>query len=201
MELILISYPDFFKGETDVVSSLLNRYDFTFHLRKPLAKTDDLIDYLNNIPKHLHYKIVLHNDIESFKKFNLKGMHFSTVNREKAGFLNNQIHKGTSCHSISEIKCLNTDFDYAFLSPIFPSISKKGYSGNLDKQAIQDFLKEKRQSKVIALGGIDANKIAEIGEYKFDGLAVLGAVWEDNPSENLNEIISNFTEIYTQIHP
>ena len=200
MELILISHPDFFKGETQFVSSLLHRFDFTFHLRKPDAGVDELNLFLREIPNQLHHKIVVSNSIEVFTNFKMKGMHFSTSKRTKRIHLSEKIYKGTSCHSVDEIKQLDSYYDYVYLSPIFPSISKQGYSGNLNLHEVSDYLGEERQTKVIALGGIDANKISILENFAFDAYAVLGYVWTNDPLKNIHEIESNFLKIYSQIN-
>ncbi|WP_120239551.1 thiamine phosphate synthase [Marinifilum flexuosum] len=200
MELILISHPDFFKGETVIVSSLLDRYNFTFHLRKPKASEQELIDYLDEIPEALHAKIVLHNEIEVFSNFKLKGIHFSGAKREHAKQLATGIRKGTSCHSIREIKSLGKVFDYVYLSPIFESISKPGYQGNLNMEEIKMFLKESRPIQIYALGGIETSNVSTIKELQFDGLVVLGAVWTRDPFKNQDLISSNFREIHSTIH-
>ncbi|NOU58675.1 thiamine phosphate synthase [Marinifilum caeruleilacunae] len=199
MKLILVSYPDFFKGETSIVSSLLDSYDFTFHLRKPQASKQELIDYLDEIPTRLHSKIVLHNEIEVFSSYKLEGMHFSGAKRESAQELAKTVTKGTSCHSISEIKSLEKTFDYVYLSPIFESISKQGYQGNLDMEEVKVFLEEAKQNQVYALGGIAIENIHHIKQFAFDGLAVLGAVWTLNPLKNRDMIQSNFNKIYSKI--
>lgn len=199
MELILLSYPDFFKGETEIVSSLLDRYDFTFHLRKPQASSQELVGYLDEIPEALHPKIVLHSDIESFSKFKLKGMHFPGTKRKLSMQLSKDVRKGTSCHSISEVKSLDDTFDYVYLSPVFESISKQGYKGSLNMEEVKMFLEENRQSKVYALGGIAAHNIGELEHLRFDGIAVLGAVWTNEPLKNQDKIQSNFKKIHSII--
>lgn len=199
MELILLSYPDIFEGETNIVSSLLNSYDFTFHLRKPKASPQELVDYLDKIPEQLHSKIILHQEIDVFLRFNLKGMHFSGAGRKNALQLAKDVMKGTSCHSISEIKSLGNTFNYVYLSPIFESISKPGYQGNLNREEIKTFLEKPRQTKIHALGGIGNSNIEKLKNLCFDGLAVLGAVWTNDPLKNQNMIQSNFNEIYSII--
>jgi thiamine-phosphate pyrophosphorylase len=199
MELILISYPDFFKGETEIVSSLLDQFDFTFHLRKPGAEIEGLAGFMQKIPAHLYHKIVVSNSIEVLEKFNVKGIHFSTANRNQQIDLPKDTYCGTSCHSLSEISDLNESFNYAYLSPVFPSISKKGYHGNLDMEQVSAFLMKDRSTKVYALGGIDTDKISKLEHWAFDGIAVLGSVWTDDPLNSLNEIKSNFHKIHSQI--
>lgn len=199
MELILISHPDFFKGETEIVSSLLDQYEFTYHLRKPDASNDELESFLKEIPDHLHNRIVVSNSIEILERFKLKGMHFSTSNREKRNHLSEKYYKGTSCHSIGEIRKLNDSYDYVYLSPIFPSISKMGYRGNLKMEEVSEFLNEKRTSKVYALGGINADRISELKSFDFDGFALLGSVWTDDPIKNQDEIENNLKKIHSLI--
>ncbi len=198
MKLVLISYPDFFKEETNLVSSLLERYEFTFHLRKPKAEKNDLINYLNKIPSHLHHKIAIHNEIEVFKQFALKGIHFSSMKRTMAKQFSGFVRTGTSCHSVKELNELNSCFHYVFLSPVYPSISKKGYLGNADllSDMKKNFVKNKNM-ELYALGGIDASKINELKQFEFDGIAVLGSVWTDQPEAEKNEIESNLQEICT----
>ena len=83
-----------------------------------------------------------------------------------------------SCHSLEELSAHKAKFDYLFLSPIFDSISKKGYSGRFTREQ----LLEARDNglidkKIIALGGITAGNIPIIRELGFGGVAVLGSVW------------------------
>ncbi|MDD6809054.1 MAG: thiamine phosphate synthase, partial [Bacteroidales bacterium] len=41
-----------------------------------------------------------------------------------------------SCHSLEELSAHKAKFDYLFLSPIFDSISKKGYSGRFTREQL-----------------------------------------------------------------
>jgi len=197
MDLILISYPDFFEEETAIVSSLLEQFDFTFHLRKPDASSNEYIQFLEAIPYRFYNRIVIHNQLEIYKHFNLRGIHFSTSNRGSSQRLSQSIRKSTSCHSLPEIKDLDGKFDYAFLSPVFPSISKKGYKGNLNLNELKNYLEKDRKTKVYALGGIEANKLEKLKPIEFDGIAILGTIWTDDPQNN-QEIEKNFEEIYQQ---
>jgi len=59
--------------------------------------------------------------------------------------------------------------------------------------AWRDFQKkENRSQKLFALGGVDSENIATLVELGFDGAAVLGTVWHNpDPVEALLEIISH----------
>jgi thiamine-phosphate pyrophosphorylase len=97
-----------------------------------------------------------------------------------------------SAHSFEELKNFGEDIDVCFLSPVFDSISKFGYKSKFSKQELKDTIKawknfqkkENRQQKLFALGGVEADNIAELAELGFNGAGVLGAVWHNaNPVE------------------
>lgn len=196
MKLVLISYPDNFEGETQIVAKLLKQFDFTFHLRKPGLSSDDYRKYLEALPASTHEKIVLHDAHELSHHYKVKGLHYSSGKRLGNMHKVQGLSYSTSCHSLEEVVDMDDKYDYVFLSPVFPSISKKGYKSDLDLCNIRGYLKSDRQTKVIALGGIDKTKINALIDCSFDGLALLGAVWTDSP-ERSNEIVNNFKEIYT----
>ena len=79
---------------------------------------------------------------------------------------------------------LNESWEYAFISPVFQSISKKGYGENSN---ILNDIKRRNNSKVklIALGGINENNIQEVFDSEVDGVALLGAIWENDEPLNV----------------
>lgn len=194
MELCLISHEQFFEGETEIVTDLLSGYDFTFHLRKPGAMVEGIRNFLSGIPSALHRKIMIHDAYPLSQEFGLKGLHFSTQNRYLRSSFRGHINS-TSAHSLIEVAKLDRLFDYQFLSPVFPSISKPGYSGNLDMEAVKGYLRNARNSRVIALGGITEENIPALQETGFDGVAVLGRVWGTHPDTD-PDIRERFNKIY-----
>lgn len=195
MELVLISYPEFFKGETEIVTRLLENYDFTFHLRKPEVDDVAYTEFLQQIPESLYTKIVIHQAYNLLDISKFKGVHFSSKNGAVNLEIDTQKVLSTSCHTINEVRNLLANFTNCFLSPVFPSISKQGYNNILDKKELIPFLKEERKLKIIGLGGISVGRIKEMIDYQFDGYATLGAVWTNNPESN-NRIEHNFERIY-----
>ncbi len=100
-------------------------------------------------------------------------------------------------------------YEYAFLSPIFDSISKEGYkskfSHELHESTRNKFVKIREISGVgiIALGGIDEDKIEICRELGFAGVAVCGAIWANsNPVEKYTCIkrICHSFGVKTTIH-
>lgn len=89
-------------------------------------------------------------------------------------------------HSLSEVESYKGKYEYAFLSPVFDSISKTEYKSKFDLPQINLFFKkfknsaEHTRSNLIALGGIDEHKIEICRTIGFTGVAVLGAIWKSN---------------------
>ncbi len=195
MELILISYPNFFRGETAIVTRLLNEYDFIFHLRKPDVNDIEYIEFIQQIPKKFHHRIVIHRAYNKLENYTLGGVHFSSTNRPES--LESFAEKilSTSCHSIGEVETLPKEFTHCFLSPIFPSISKQDYDNVLDRRELRFFLEKERKVKVIGLGGVNHRRLCDFNGCFFDGYALLGAVWGGNPEMGKN-IENNFRKIY-----
>jgi thiamine-phosphate pyrophosphorylase len=186
MKLHIISFPEFFEGEEQVVSQILRLPNVVFHLRKPKANATLFDDFLSAIPQALHGKIVLHDAYQLIEKYELGGLHFSTNKREIAINFKGKIPLSTSCHAMQEIEALPNHFDACFLSPIFPSISKKGYKGNFDFDAVSRFVETKQKILITALGGICESNIQQVQNMGFNGAAVLGTVWGENPMKETN---------------
>lgn len=177
MKLIVVSAETIFEGETAIVNQLFENGLNRFHLRKPGLSFNEQKDWLTEIKSEYLNRIVLHDHYELMHHFPVKGIH---VNARSGDTL-----KGLSksCHSLEELTSLQ-DFEYVFLSPIFDSISKQGYTAQFEMDKLNTELNKEHSFEVIALGGIDANNIDTCRSIGFDGVAVLGAVWKSgNPLE------------------
>ncbi len=188
MQRILLSDFDNIPGEHDVINSIFELGIDAFHLRKKNFTTHQTMEYLDKIDVQYHQKVVLHHDYHLLDKYNLMGSHFikkydlfdfleDSVNEH----LNKRIkklHMSFSVHSFMEIKKLEYDFNYVFISPVFDSISNRGYNSRIKINSFKQFLsEEKNRPGIIALGGIKDENIPKIHAAGFDGFAVLGFVW------------------------
>ena len=84
-----------------------------------------------------------------------------------------------SCHSLGEIAaCKEENIDYMSLSPVFDSISKKGYRSAFTRD---ELLEAHRlgiiDERVLALGGVTFDRINEVLEMGFGGAMILGDAW------------------------
>ncbi len=96
-------------------------------------------------------------------------------------------------HDLDVMQTLLDHYDRLLVSPVFPSISKPGHApdARMNHDRLKAALVLPRRAEVIALGGIDASRIAACRELGFDGVAVLGAIWQAaDPLNALNELQS-----------
>ena len=175
--IIAVTAPGFYLEEASKINSILANNEATFiHIRKPGSTVGEIETLINEIKPEFHKKLKLHDHFELLEKYNLGGIHLNARNPEapeKFNFPN--IIKGNmsvskSIHSLNEIECTE-DLDYFFISPIFDSISKKGYKSAYDLNILATKIKRKR---AIALGGVTPDKFPLLKGLGFYGAALLG---------------------------
>eukprot|EP00884_Botryococcus_braunii_P002940 jgi/Botrbrau1/12647/Bobra.67_1s0013.1 len=179
MKLVLFTSPGTVDNEAIVIDNILRRGCETLHLRKPSLRLKEYEEAIQCIDSPLHSRLVLHSHHHLSLKYKVKGLHFPERIRPEpppSRMANQTI--STSFHRMEEVLELKQhSWDYVFLSPIFNSISKKGYTGAFDEMALLEGIC-KSAVPVIALGGITKDNLSTVAEYGFEGAAVLGSVWE-----------------------
>ncbi len=164
MKLIVISNPTEVPNEINLVNKLFENWLEIFHIHKPSYSKEETETFIQKIPQKYHSRIFLHSD---FPKF----------------------------HSLKELEDCKEKYEYAFLSPIFDSISKVGYKSKFSHE-FHELTQNKLEKisvisgkNIIALGGIDEDKIETCRELGFAGVAVIGAIWQKkNPLEKFKRI-------------
>lgn len=144
-------------------------------------------DFLNEVDQKYHHRIVLHDHYELIHEFDLKGRHFNTRNDR-----GDYTFSTASMHSFEEIEMFGKDYDYVFLSPIFNSISKEGHNSKFEDEDLLSFLAKEHETKIVALGGVESSNIDHCFNIGFDGVALLGSIWNsEDPIKAMNEILEN----------
>jgi thiamine-phosphate pyrophosphorylase len=82
----------------------------------------------------------------------------------------------TSVHSWEEFGWLPEGLAYAFISPLFDSISKVGYMGN---EGLLNLPPGGTPCLPVGLGGVHAETLEEMVRQGWKGAAVLGWIWEE----------------------
>lgn len=172
MKLIAITYPHFFPGEGDAIMRLLDGEFDRVHIRKPFAAKTQLSTFLDTIDPQYYGKLSLHDCFTLALERSLGGIHLNRRNSIcPEGWTG---LKSKSCHSIDEIR-QQDGLDYMFLSPVFDSISKRGYKAAFDFDELKDVLKNHKN--VFALGGVTRNKLPQLADCGFQGAVMLTDAW------------------------
>lgn len=172
--VIIITSPNYFNGETSIINDLFGLGMHRLHLRKPGSSKEEMMKWLEQIKPEFRNKIVLHDYHDLTPKYNLGGIHINSRNPEIPSWASDYTIS-RSCHSIDEIQSFAKDYDYVFLSPIFDSISKEGYKAAFSFQQLKAVMS---YNNVIALGGVSLDNIQEVKKLGFSGGAILGDLWE-----------------------
>ena len=202
-KIVVISHPEIIGKETEAIENLFSLGLEYFHLRKPGLNKEKLVNFIQAIPPEHHRRIVLHEHYNLVKKYNLKGIHITEKNKN-TGFETEYkgYHQSISVHDLSELFHLNNNYSYAFLSPVFNSISKQSYKSEFKLNTLKKaFQQNKIQQNVIALGGVTPENIPELKDLNFQGYAVLGYLWESfSRTGNLSNMEEKFKKLKNSIY-
>lgn len=189
MKLLVISSEQHEINEQLCLEQMFHAGLERFHLRKPEWSEEEVREFLNRIPTEYLGRVVLHDHYRLLNEFTLLGAHFNARNANSWHFVPKEAHKSISCHSVKELEQLNPEeFQDAFFSPVFPSLSKEGYVPIYTQEEIEQAVKA-CTIPVIALGGISPLTLANCEQLGFSGAAVLGCVWQSaDPFDTFHQL-------------
>ena len=176
MKIIAITTPKVIDEDAFIIKGLIDRGVDMIHLRKPDSTIDEGRRLLEMLGKKLRQKIVVHDYPELFDEFSLRGIH---INRNVTTYPQGYDGLRTrSCHTLEEVVRYKGECDYLFLSPIFDSISKRGYLSRFDEEELRRAsMSGIIDEKVVALGGVTFDKIAYLQGLNFGGVAMVGEIY------------------------
>lgn len=182
MKIIAITSPKAVENEAKHIQALLQQGFYTVHVRKEaqyFSHSTEVVRYLCGVFEQLsdseRERIIIHNEASLYHEFGLKGIHCNQLitqyPTDYKGF------RTRSCHSLAEVEQCKAQFDYVFLSPIFNSISKKGYNSHFSALPLwQAYKAGIIDQKVMALGGVTWQKLPLLQQFGFGGAAMMGAI-------------------------
>ena len=183
MKLYVISNQENLPNEHVLITSLFREGLQRFHLRKPSLSDNDMRSFLMQIPQEYIGKIVIHTHHYLAKEFGLYGTHLTEQARKTTPSVRRIT--STSFHTLEEVASCTIRYEYAFLSPVFGSFSKPGYTGKLSMEEIKKFLKKSEsKEKLVALGGIDETNVEILMKAGFKGAALSGSIWKSTHPAN-----------------
>jgi len=176
--MIVITNPFPVEDEIEIIHSLFDEGLSLLHIRKSEFSKIEMAQFLHQIKLEFRCKLVLHHYHDLAEDFGINRFHFSEKNRISADCparFSKSYRYSTSTHTIEDFNSLS-NFEYAFLSPVFKSISKENYCPEKD---LFEEVKSRTNSntKVVALGGIDSQNLHQVFENGFDDAALLGSIW------------------------
>ncbi len=188
MHLIVISNESGILEEYIQVTKLFEEGLMYFHLRKPNFPKHLLEEYINNIPKEYHDRIIIHSHYDLCLKYNLKGIHLTKKHKKrpfqtwlKILYLKlrrrEKLTISATIRSLREINPTIKKYSYTFISPVFrPSKRKK--SKPFNEIELQEKL-YRTNYKIIALGGVSKDHLTVAKNIGFHGVAILSYIWKD----------------------
>lgn len=190
-QLIVITAPDTSANEVKYIHQFFDAGLKTLHIRKPGYTKDQLRNFIARIEKKYHKRLVLHSHYDLASEFRIKGIHLTEITRKKTLPRAYDAKKHTisaSFHFLNHISLSRRDYSYVFLSPVYDSISKRGYKSQFEAAELKQFLA--RHNNIVALGGVSKATIKNIIDAGFAGAATLGYIWESRkPVETFKKLL------------
>ena len=169
--IAVLTLPGSFDGEVECLSGLLEAGVERLHLRKPEMNLPELERLVAKLAPRWASRLVLHYQPELAKRYQVPQLHGPVKMGEGTG-----LRVSTSVHDWGEFAALPAGLEYAFISPLFDSISKQGYLANGGLLTIPAGALPCRP---VGLGGVAAGTIGEMLRQGWTGAAVLGWIWEE----------------------
>lgn len=193
--LAVLTMPDGFAGEADCLEALLEAGVERLHLRKPAMRETEVEALLGRLASRWADRLVVHGPrcSELARRYGIGRVHGAVAYADGSGNSGGGpavkdaavlvglsgrqgLAVSTSVHSWGELAALPRGLAYAFLSPLFDSISKPGYGAN---EGLLQRPEGGLPCRPVGLGGVSAETVGELVRYGWTGAAVLGGIWGD----------------------
>jgi thiamine-phosphate pyrophosphorylase len=191
--MIVISNPISVANEISIIHALFEAGLEIFHVRKPDFSEQEMKVFLSKINSNYNKKLVLHSHHLLAVEFSINRIHFTEKMRKETTkeswnhYKENGFQLSTSTHNMEDFNNITNAFEYAFLGPVFQSISKENYGPFYDV-VIEIKKRTNFETRLVALGGISYQNCKQLITIGFDGVAILGAIWHSNlPIKNFKQ--------------
>ena len=199
MKLVVISSAEESPDEIKLVHEMFGLGMEYLHLRKPGYSTSRMEKYLESVDDQYLNRVIIHSHHELALRYKIGGIHLTQHHRKKkywrswllqkyVRFRKSKLLVTTGFHTLGALKEEEDLYDYVFLSPVFDSISKVGYRNTFNLQSLSETLAESRHH-VMALGGVNEERIGQARSLGFYGVAVHGGMWRfSDPVKKFSQI-------------
>lgn len=189
MKLVVITDTKKSDNEIAAIIQMFEAGLETLHVRKNRFSTKELDEYISEIPKHFHNRIIIHSHHRLALKYDLKGFHFTSTHLKKKirlWFNTKLIYlrkpnlvKSISYKRIAELYSeQKVKTDYCFLGTMFHNLTGELYSG-FYKETVEAAIK-KSGKKIYARGGVNEKSVELAYKLGFHGIALYGHLWKSS---------------------
>ncbi len=202
MKLVVITPSKDVPDEHTLVTKMFESGLSTLHLRKPRFSTNQMSQYIAQIPVHFHNRIVIHSHHSLAIRYKLKGIHLSREHLEKnwrywfiSTRLKMRFSRTSKSRSYSRLQQVyhheEQDYDYFLIGTMFNNMTGELYSGFFEEGVIA--ANKNSGKKLIARGGTSPSSIAKAHRYGFSGIAFNSFLWNgESPYENFLKLLEEF---------
>lgn len=194
--MIIITPPDLEQIERDQydLEKILGGACHLLHVRFPGASEACYRQFLDSLEPAYHRQIILCDHYSLLSEYDVAGIYlpYRRVGEWSSIALAPHQTIAVGAHAIRELEELPFTPDYALLSPLFDSISKKGYQGNPALLSCREAVRA-LPYPVYALGGITPDKVEQVADAGYSGVAVLGDIWAQ-PQGTIADYVDNYQQ-------
>ena len=201
MKLIVVSSAYDIENEIGLIELMFRKGMYKFHLRKPNYTTKDYETFLDRLHPKFRKHIIIHSRHNMAFRYKLKGINLGRNHKRtklktfwkvfKMKLINKKLIVTSEFDSLTQFNASRYPYDYVMLSPVYDSISKKGKRSKFNHSRLKKAFKTKKNYEVYAGGGITASRIPHCQELGFDGVAVMGSIWEsEDPIASFEECLN-----------
>ncbi len=184
MKLLVISPEAADRREVDAVRAMIALGLKRYHVRKPAWTENQVSAWLQPFSEAERKIFIMHEHPALVKSLGLAGAHWRDDQEAPAEPPANFGIRSRACHDLKTVAAALGRYDSVLLSPVFPSLSKPGYGATrawTDAEAktlLVNRAATTLRTELYALGGVEPNKLETCQRLGFDGVAVLGAIWQ-----------------------
>jgi len=190
---------------TDVVSAALAAGCRWVSLREKDLSRDDQIAFVTTllpIARRHGASLTLHGEAALAQASQVDGAHLPAGSDPVAArkLLGPDKLIGVSIHTVNEAEVLDPDvLDYAIAGPAFETPSKPGYGPEIGRKGLAEIARAARVP-ILAIGGLNATRAAEVLASGPRGIAVMGSVMRaDDPGREVKGLLSVIAESRRQL--
>jgi thiamine-phosphate pyrophosphorylase len=195
----VISTPDIYPDEHEILERLFASGLSRFHLRKSRFSWRELREWVEAVPDELRSKIVVHAQPGLAREYALGGLHLRAGQRAPVEWPA-EIPLSYACSNFEDLADARSPA-YATIGPVFATENHRSRDRDSSPQRTPEeyaeiltaWKKRPDACPLLALGGITSDNIHHVRTLGFDGFAVVGSVWDaDNPVAGFEALLDGW---------